>query len=55
MQQDVANAFIKVFQLTPNELVVLHGTTREAPITEDFFDVVNRVQVNVFFFILFIY
>ncbi|XP_066592329.1 conserved oligomeric Golgi complex subunit 6 [Prorops nasuta] len=44
MQQDVANAFIKCFQLTSNEIATLHGTSRESPITEEFFTVVNRVQ-----------
>lgn len=46
MQQEVANAFIKNFQLTPAELAVLHGSGRESPITEEFFSVVNRVQVQ---------
>lgn len=45
MQQEVANAFIKKFQLTPAELTVLHGSTRESPITDEFFSVINRVQV----------
>lgn len=44
MQQEVANAFIQKFQLTSVELSILHGATREAPITEEFFNVVNRVQ-----------
>nr|XP_012220146.1 PREDICTED: conserved oligomeric Golgi complex subunit 6 [Linepithema humile] len=44
MQQEVASAFIKNFQLTSSELTVLHGSTRESPITEDFFSVVNKVQ-----------
>ncbi|XP_076760998.1 conserved oligomeric Golgi complex subunit 6 isoform X2 [Xylocopa sonorina] len=44
MQQEVANAFIKNFQLTAAEQTVLHGATRESPITEEFFSVVNRVQ-----------
>lgn len=46
MQQEVANVFIKRFQLNANELAVLHGNSREAPITEEFFTVINRVQVN---------
>ncbi|XP_061937282.1 conserved oligomeric Golgi complex subunit 6 isoform X2 [Apis cerana] len=44
MQQEVANAFIKNFQLTSSEQNILHGSTRESPITEEFFSVVNRVQ-----------
>lgn len=45
MQQEVASAFIRNFQLTPSELMVLHGSVRESPITEEFFSVVNKVQV----------
>lgn len=45
MQQEVASVFIKNFQLTPSELIVLHGSSRESPITEEFFVVVNKVQV----------
>lgn len=45
MQQEVASAFIKNFQLASSELTILHGSTRESPITEDFFSVVNKVQV----------
>ncbi|KYN04213.1 PREDICTED: conserved oligomeric Golgi complex subunit 6 [Cyphomyrmex costatus] len=44
MQQEVASAFIRNFQLTPSELTALHGSTRESPITEEFFSVVNKVQ-----------
>ena len=46
MQQEVASAFIRNFQLTPSELTVLHGSVRESPITEEFFSVVNKVQVS---------
>lgn len=46
MQQEIAAAFIRTFQLTPDELAILHGTSREAPISDDFFTVLNRVQVN---------
>lgn len=46
MQQDVANAFIKNFQLTQSELTILHGPSREAPITNEFFAVTDRVQVR---------
>lgn len=45
MQQEVANAFIKNFQLSQSELSVLHGPSREAPITNEFFVVADRVQV----------
>jgi len=46
MQQEVASAFIRNFQLTPSELTVLHGSARESPITEEFFSVVSKVQVG---------
>lgn len=46
MQQEVASAFIKNFHLTSSELAVLHGPARESPITEEFFSVVNKVQVE---------
>ncbi len=46
MQQEVAAAFIRTFQLTPDELAILYGTSREAPITDEFFSVLNRVQVK---------
>lgn len=45
IQQEVASAFIKNFQLTSSELTVLHGSARESPITEEFFTVINKVQV----------
>ncbi|CAK9829286.1 Conserved oligomeric Golgi complex subunit 6 [Anthophora retusa] len=44
MQQEVANAFIENFQLTSSELSVLHGPSRDSPITEEFFSVISRVQ-----------
>ncbi|XP_026670042.1 conserved oligomeric Golgi complex subunit 6 isoform X2 [Ceratina calcarata] len=44
MHHEIANAFIANFQLTPAEQTILHGSTRESPITEDFFSVVNHVQ-----------
>ncbi|XP_012285041.1 conserved oligomeric Golgi complex subunit 6 [Orussus abietinus] len=45
IQQDVANAFIKKFQLTSSEIAILQGTSREAPtITEEFFTILDRVQ-----------
>ena len=46
MQQEIASAFIKRFQLNSDELAILHGSSREAPITEEFFTVINRVQVK---------
>lgn len=46
MQQEVANSFIKSFDLSSTEMAVLHGPSRESPITEEFFTVVNRVQVT---------
>ena len=46
MQQEISSAFIRTFQLNPEELVTLHGTSREAPITEEYFSVLSRVQVK---------
>lgn len=47
MQQEIANAFIRSFQLTPSEINTLHGhTNREIPITDEFFAVLNKVQVS---------
>jgi hypothetical protein len=45
MHQEIVSAFIRTFQLTEDELVILHGTSREASITNEFFTVINRVQV----------
>ncbi|XP_046828194.1 conserved oligomeric Golgi complex subunit 6 isoform X1 [Vespa crabro] len=44
MQQEVASAFIKSFQLSQSEITSLHGSHRESPITEEFFIILNRVQ-----------
>ncbi|XP_014218909.1 conserved oligomeric Golgi complex subunit 6 [Copidosoma floridanum] len=44
MQKEIALAFIRTFQLTPDEVAVLHGNTREASITEEFFVVLSKVQ-----------
>ncbi|XP_035727761.1 conserved oligomeric Golgi complex subunit 6-like isoform X1 [Vespa mandarinia] len=44
MQQEVASAFIKSFQLSQSEITSLHGSHRESPITEEFFTILNRVQ-----------
>jgi hypothetical protein len=43
-QNRVANAFLDTFQLSPSELEILHGANRDAPITADFFVVLERVQ-----------
>lgn len=40
----IANAFISHFQLTPMENATLHGVTRDTPITEDFFSVLEKVD-----------
>ena len=40
MEEGIANAFLKSFQLSKVELIAL----REANIKEDFFDVLERVQ-----------
>lgn len=44
MQQEVAKAFIKTFQLSQAEVAILYGNQRDLPITEEFFTVLNRVQ-----------
>ncbi|XP_058793235.1 conserved oligomeric Golgi complex subunit 6 isoform X2 [Phymastichus coffea] len=44
MQQEIVAAFIKKFQLNSDELAILHGSTRDAPISEEFFTVINKVQ-----------
>ncbi|XP_063986387.1 conserved oligomeric Golgi complex subunit 6 [Diachasmimorpha longicaudata] len=44
MQHEVATAFIRTFELSRNEISILHGQTREEPITEEFFAVINRLQ-----------
>ncbi|XP_011494855.1 PREDICTED: conserved oligomeric Golgi complex subunit 6 [Ceratosolen solmsi marchali] len=45
MQQEIVSAFIRTFQLTGDELVILHGSSRKTPINDDFFTVIDRVQV----------
>ncbi|PNF41222.1 Conserved oligomeric Golgi complex subunit 6 [Cryptotermes secundus] len=44
MQQEVAGAFLRSFQLSSAEQAVLHGSSREAEITDEFFTVLDRVQ-----------
>lgn len=46
MQQNITSAFLKTFQLRPEEIVALHGdkNKRDAPITFDTFKALGRVQ-----------
>jgi len=44
MEQEVANAFLKRFQLSPAEVAALHGTSRDGPITPAFFTALQHVQ-----------
>ena len=44
MQEEVARAFIRSFELSRSEISILHGSTREEPITEEFFEVANKLQ-----------
>lgn len=44
MQEDVAEAFVKTFQLTPEEVSIIKGSTRESPITQEFFTVLEKTQ-----------
>lgn len=44
MEQEVASAFLQRYQLSPAELSVLHGTTRDSPITPAFFTALQRAQ-----------
>ncbi|XP_011314204.1 conserved oligomeric Golgi complex subunit 6 [Fopius arisanus] len=44
MQHEVAKAFIRTFELSRHEISILHGQTREEPIAEEFFTVINRLQ-----------
>lgn len=46
MQQQVSEAFLKTFQLTPEELIALHGPKqkRDAPITNDIFAALAHTQ-----------
>lgn len=45
MQHAVAIAFIHRFQLARHEISILHGHTRDEIITDEFFNVVNRIQL----------
>ena len=45
MQRKIATALIKTFLLTDEETAILQGNNRDAPITEEFFNVLDRVQV----------
>jgi hypothetical protein len=44
MQQEVAGAFLRSFQLSSAEQAILRGSSREAAITDEFFTVLERVQ-----------
>ncbi|XP_068217379.1 conserved oligomeric Golgi complex subunit 6 [Palaemon carinicauda] len=44
MQEKVAEAFVKTFQLAPDEVSIIKGSTRESPITQEFFAVLEKTQ-----------
>lgn len=44
MQQKVVSAVIEKFQLSPDELTSLHGKTRDGPVTQELFTVLDRVH-----------
>ncbi|EFA00369.1 conserved oligomeric Golgi complex subunit 6 [Tribolium castaneum] len=46
MQQQIVHAFLETFQLTPDELVALHGNKqkRDAPLTNDIFSALDHIQ-----------
>ncbi|KAK3932086.1 Conserved oligomeric Golgi complex subunit 6 [Frankliniella fusca] len=44
MEHDVACAFLERYQLSPTELTVLHGSTRDSPITSEFFSALQHAQ-----------
>ncbi|KAK3855594.1 hypothetical protein Pcinc_038022 [Petrolisthes cinctipes] len=44
MQEDVAEAFVQTFQLTSEEVAIIKGSTREAPITQEFFTVLEKTM-----------
>lgn len=44
INQEIVEAFIRKFQLSRLEISILHGQTRDEPITEEFFDVLNSLQ-----------
>ncbi|KAL3283844.1 hypothetical protein HHI36_018014 [Cryptolaemus montrouzieri] len=46
VQQQIVRAFLKTFQLTPDEIIILHGNkqNRNLPITRDIFTVLDKAQ-----------
>jgi hypothetical protein len=46
MQQQITSAFLNSFQLTPDELVALHGNKqkRDAPLTNEIFSALDHIQ-----------
>nr|CAD7459049.1 unnamed protein product [Timema tahoe] len=44
LQQEVAGAFLRSFQLSPSEQTTLRGGSRDTPITSQFFVALERVQ-----------
>ncbi|XP_037929420.1 conserved oligomeric Golgi complex subunit 6-like [Teleopsis dalmanni] len=44
VQQQIAEAFLGRFQLSVPEHQLLYGTTKDAPIVAEFFDILDRVQ-----------
>ena len=44
MQETVAEAFVRCFQLTPDEVATIKGSSRESPITPEFFTVLDKTQ-----------
>ncbi|KAK8744498.1 hypothetical protein OTU49_000837, partial [Cherax quadricarinatus] len=44
MEEDVADAFVRTFQLTPEQVAIIKGSTRESPVTLEFFAVLEKTQ-----------
>lgn len=44
MNHEIVEVFISKFQLSRQEISILHGQARDEPITEEFFNVLNRLQ-----------
>ncbi|XP_063855989.1 conserved oligomeric Golgi complex subunit 6-like isoform X2 [Scylla paramamosain] len=44
IQETVAEAFVRCFQLTPDEVATIKGSTRESPITPEFFTILDKTQ-----------
>ncbi|XP_069172483.1 conserved oligomeric Golgi complex subunit 6 [Procambarus clarkii] len=44
MEEEVADAFVRTFQLTLEEVSVIKGSTRESPITQEFFSALEKTQ-----------